>query len=1276
MASRPSLDHLTAFVPGLSRDVTDGISPQAALDRLPDRYFSVYDTPTVARHVDLICSVSREEPYALEARRVAIEGREERALELTIVTVDAPGVLSLLSGILGAGGFDIVEGNVFTLGRETATAPRPRSRQRTRRPAAGISERRIVDRFVGFLAPGTAADQFFGGLTHQLDQVVPLVAIENRPDDARRLVNESVAERIRATPAELRGPAAEGLFPLEVTFDTSSESATAMAITGEDTPFFLYSLSAALNLQHISIESVEIQTREHVITDVLELVGRGGSRIEDAATLDQVRFSVLLTKQFTAFLDKAPDPYSALVRFESLTSEMTRDGGTADIPALLASPDVLAELAQVLGASDFLWEDFIRLQYENLIPMLTRGGGLSSNRATMERAVDVALEAVEGIDERVRVINEFKDREAYLTDLDHILDSSKDFFFLSNRLSDLAEIVVDRVLQTAWDLVASRYGVPRGIANLQTEWAVFGLGKLGGRAIGYASDLELMLVYRDAGTTSGETPVSNAEFFERFFMEATGMIRARREGIFSVDLRLRPYGSGGPQAVSLESFNRYYGREGDAHSYELLALTRLRAIGGDAAFGQEVELLRDQLVYESQSIKLQELQALRQRQAEQKLVGGRLNAKFSPGGLVDLEYGLQMLLVEGGKTNKRLRTQSLHAGLEEFERTGFMDSAEVERLVRAYRFLRTLINGLRMLRGNATDLFLPDAGSLEFAHLARRLGYVSEPEIAAEEQLFIEFEARTASVRAFLEKYLGRGSIPGRPTGNAADLVLSEHLPDELVHEIVERAGLSNIRRARANLSGLAGTGESRDLFAELVILAWQSLRQNIDPDAALNNWERYVQELPDRTTHFRRLLRQPRMLELMLHVFATSSFLSETLIRHPETLGWALDRRMVTRIRTTNDIAEDLRSLGLGTAEPAKRASIIRTQRRREVLRIGTRDVCLHEPLRAITAELSALAEAMIRVDLEAIWSELGATDEEQQRFSLLAFGKQGGRELNYSSDIDLLGIWDDRGATDEERSRAASLYADALQQLRDDLASHTVDGHAYRLDFRLRPYGTAGPLVPTWSAGLRYYSEKSSDWEHQALIKVSPVAGNTELGRAFLLELQPISAARFATADVRGTIGRLREQAVARVGETDDIKDGQGGIRDIEFLVQGLQMVGASAQPSILTGNTLEAIVRLVTAGMLSRGAGDTLTRDYERFRRIEHFLQMQEDRQVHALPTDPTAKARLGRQLDGKGSTLDAFEQDLAARRARTRAAFDHFVLGADEDSESATRTRTGG
>jgi glutamate-ammonia-ligase adenylyltransferase len=781
-----------------------------------------------------------------------------------------------------------------------------------------------------------------------------------------------------------------------------------------------------------------------------------------------------------------------------------------------------------------------------------------------------------------------------------------------------------------------------------------GLGKMGGAALGYASDIELLFVYSDAGSTGGPETLENAEFFARLAREVQRLVHAKREGIFHIDLRLRPYGDAGPLACSLESFCTYYARGGPAHSYEKLALVRLRSAGGDKAIGERIERIRDDMIYAAGSIDLGELRGLRERQAREKTRAETPNAKFSPGALVDMEYTVQILQVMHGAGEKRLRTPKLTQALDELASIGVLQSGEAVELVAAYHFFRRLINGLRMLRGSAHDLFLPAIDSNEYMHLARRSGYTPDREMSPAQKLHLDFETHTAEVRAFVERHFGRGSLPGAPAVNVADLILSDSIPAATRNATLEAKGFRDPARAFVNLRNIAGIGENgespergrRSLFARLAILACDILAQKPDPGMALNNWERFLHELPDPKAHLSGVLSQPMRLEILMSIFATSQFLADALVREPALLDF-IGRSDVLNSRGRN-IAEDLARLRESSADRESWLDSLRGFRRREILLIGARDICLGIPTRTIMEEISALADAVIDAALGRIRAEMNAVGF---RFCVIAFGKLGGRELNYSSDIDLLGLCDAAGG-DDAMVKASTL----MERLRADLSSHTTEGHAYRVDLRLRPYGSSGQLVFSLKSLLSYYEGPAALWELQALLKARPVAGDLGLGGEFLQGVKRLLTAPRNPAVVTSSINRIRREAAHG---TTDVKVGLGGIRDVEFLVQGLQLIHAHENPGLVEANTLAALEILRSCGILPADAVERLSGDYIFLRRVEHFLQIYEDRQIHSLPRDPEQMRALARRMLGSGATAEQFQAKLARRFERVHEEYLKFV-----------------
>jgi glutamate-ammonia-ligase adenylyltransferase len=249
------------------------------------------------------------------------------------------------------------------------------------------------------------------------------------------------------------------------------------------------------------------------------------------------------------------------------------------------------------------------------------------------------------------------------------------------------------------------------------------LGKCGGRELGFASDIEMMFIYAGNGKTTGPQIITTSEFYEKVVQMFVSAIQAKREGIFEVDLQLRPYGKAGSLAVSLEAFQRYFAPEGPAWAYERQALVKLRRVAGDVELGQQVAMLRDEFVYSGAPFDVTAMRAMRERQTRHLVVGGTFNAKHSPGGLVDVEYLVQGLQITHGYSNPDLRLTNTREAMAALADAGILSSEDHVRLRKAHTFLRWLTDALRVVRGNAKDLTVPPDDSEEFAFLARRLRY-------------------------------------------------------------------------------------------------------------------------------------------------------------------------------------------------------------------------------------------------------------------------------------------------------------------------------------------------------------------------------------------------------------------------------------------------------------------------------------------------------------------------------------------------------------------------
>ncbi len=639
---------------------------------------------------------------------------------VTVLGHDCPGELSMICGLLFAYGFDIVAGFVST----------------DMRPRADGARERTPHSFVDIFTVRSAVEvmpEVWQRYEDDLTELV-LMARGGRADEAQGLLAKRVAEALEDAPDTATKPA-----PLEVRFDNDAhDRATVLHIRGDDTMGFLYELSNALTLSGVSIEQVTIRAEEHRAFDTLLITDtHSGGKILDPSRLQELQAAVVLIKHFTHLLPAAPNPKAALLHFRTFLRDLFRRPDWVEQLSSLERPEVLAALAQLLGVSDFLWEDFLRLQYANLFPVLHDIAGLqlARSKSQLADALHAVLDSAASPDERRQQLNEFKDRELFRIDMRHILGHSGGIESFGHEMTDLAEVVVAAAVAFCHAELVDRFGEPMLDDGCECSLAICALGKCGGRELGFASDIELLFVYAADGMTQpertatkqpatiGRESIANASLFSRLVENVCHAIRARSEGIFKIDLRLRPYGRAGSLAVSLDSFRSYFRLDGPAWPYERQSLVKLRPISGDAELGRQLTALRDELVYTGQSVDFAAIRAMRERQLHQLVGATEFNAKLSSGGLVDLEYLVQALQMERGAKHSELRTTNTRETLDALLSVGVLTAADHGRLSDAYNFLRRLIDSLRMVRGDARDLTVPPLPSADFESLARRLGY-------------------------------------------------------------------------------------------------------------------------------------------------------------------------------------------------------------------------------------------------------------------------------------------------------------------------------------------------------------------------------------------------------------------------------------------------------------------------------------------------------------------------------------------------------------------------
>lgn len=701
-----------ADVPPLSAESAAHLHAHVA--RMPTSYAATFSEPEIRLHAALARQLDAQTLVQVHAAPVA-DGR----WRVTIVGYDYFGELSLICGLLFVHGFNIEDGDVFTYEPELAAAGTARTPRggRSGAPRGAPAPRKIVDVFTVTPVANEPRADAWPAYTDDLAQLLRLLH-QGQQAEAQGLLVKQVAARLHGT----TGPQSQ-LYPIDVVLDNSvAERYTVLRISSTDTVGFLYEFTHALALHGIYIARVTVDTIGHRVQDTLYVTNQQGHKVTDPARQHALRAATVLVKHFVHLLPRSPDPEAALLSFRALLGQLfSRPNWPAELVSL-ENPDVLHALAHLLGVSEFLWNDFLRMQYANLFPVVRDVAALAVAHDAAHLQADLHAQLATADDPRA-VLNAFKDREMFRIDMRYILGLIGEFGQFAAELSDLADVVVAAAFHLCWQTLQAQFGEPRLADGTPAAMSVCALGKAGGRELGFASDIELMFIYAGGGQTRGPQVISNADFYERLVQEFLRTIQARREGIFEIDLRLRPYGQAGALAVALNAFTRYFAPGGPAWAYERQALIRLRPLAGDTALGDHIVALRDAYVYTGEPFDVAAMRAMRERQLRHLVTAGTFNAKFSPGGSVDIEYLVQGLQITHGRAIPTLRQTNTAAAMAALHTAGILSLEDYLSLVAAHVFIRRLVNALRMVRGNTRDLTVPAADSEEFIFLARRLGY-------------------------------------------------------------------------------------------------------------------------------------------------------------------------------------------------------------------------------------------------------------------------------------------------------------------------------------------------------------------------------------------------------------------------------------------------------------------------------------------------------------------------------------------------------------------------
>ncbi len=961
--------------------------------------------------------------------------------------------------------------------------------------------------------------------------------------------------------------------------------------------------------------------------------------------------------ELLADIGAAADPDTALLLLVRILEAADDAQWHRLVSAMQADAEMRRRLIDVIGMSEALgeflvrhpgeWEVLVDAEALAVAPSVRhmRDGLLLAVGAQPGDPTPVASSAAEPVLDELRVAY----RRSLLGIAARDLSGLASMDTVALWLSDLADAVLEAALAIA------RADV--GVISETCRFAVIGMGKCGARELNYVSDVDVIFV---ADTADG---AEDSDTIRVATALATGLMRAcnatTAEGtIWEVDPNLRPEGKQGALVRTIASHVGYYERW--AKTWEFQALLKARPVAGDVALGAQYVDAVSPFVWSAADHPtfVEDVQTMRRRvEGHVPTRVAERELKLGPGGLRDVEFSVQLLQLVHGRSDVMLRSPTTMVALEALATWGYVGRDDAATLADAYRFLRTLEHRIQLHRLRRTHTMPEDENDLR--RLGRSLGYRQDPV----GELVSTWRRHAREVRRLHEKLFYRPLLQAVARLDAGEARLSPEAAEERLLAL----GYSDPQNALRHLEALT-SGVSRRAAIQRtllpVMLGW--FADAPDPDSGLLGFRR-VSDALGATHWYLRLLRdESAAAERLARLLATSHYATDLLLRAPDSVGM-LANAADLRPRPRETLLAEVLSVVDRHEEPEGAVAAIRSIRRRELFRIATAEL-LHvadpeQAGEALTDVAIAAVEGALRVARESV------DPDSSVEFAVIGMGRFGGQELGFGSDIDVMFVYDAiPGVDDEVAARAAAAIAEELRRL---LMAPSGDP-PLDIDADLRPEGKQGPLVRSLGSYAAYYERWSSTWEAQALLRATFVAGDNDLGGRFLALVDPLRWSGALTqaelTEVRRLKARMESERLPRGADPAlHTKLGRGGLSDVEWVVQLMQMQHADAVPALRTTRTLDALEAARQANLIVDHDALELASAWRMATAIRNGVMLVRGRASDMVPVDVldlrAVAFVLGYPVDQSGRMLDDYRR--ITRRARH--VFERLFYGDEGESE---------
>ena len=916
--------------------------------------------------------------------------------------------------------------------------------------------------------------------------------------------------------------------------------------------------------------------------------------------------------------------------------------GTPDAAArLTADARFLAQLLRVWEASNYVCQACC--QRPTLLLELYDSGDLERRYAAGELADKLTARLAEVSDEttlqnRLRQFRRYQMCRIIWRDLANQAELDETL----GDLSDLADACIIQATDLLYQWACGEFGTPRDVKGNPQRLVVLGMGKLGAHELNLSSDIDLIFAFARQGQTDGRRPLHNEQFFTRLCQRLIKALNTvNHDGfVFRVDTRLRPFGDSGPLAICFDAMEVYY--ESQAREWERYAMIKARVITAAPEDRQElVEMLRpfvyrrylDYGAFES----LRNMKALITKELYKK--GMDANIKLGMGGIREIEFiGQAFQLIRGGR-EPELQIRPILQVLQVIGDKGHLPEFAVKELTGAYHFLRRVENRLQAWDDKQTHL-LPTGGAGRL-RLARSMGYDSWAAFST------ELERLRHKVQGHFDRVFAAPQTDDEQPG-VFDALWNEELDSEAALEALRTAGYRHPEQALEQLHKLHDsytyrrlTQHGRQRLAQLMPHLIQVAAAIDNADQTLERLLLLIEAIAKRTAYLALLIESPVALSQLVKLSSASSWIADRLTRFPILLDELMDPRSLYAPLLHVEMREELHHI-LAKVDPddlEEQMERLRQFTNSNRLRVAAADITGHIPLMVVSDYLTAIAEVVTEQVMQQAWHDMAAkygrpTDIEGggSGFIVVGYGKMGGIELGYSSDLDIVFLnncHNPNGMTDGDTPSAnETFYARMGRRMIHIFTTRTPSGILYETDMRLRPNGNSGMLVSTLDAFEHYQQESAWTWEHQALIRARVVAGDpiakTRFERIRQAQLCRPRDAKQLLENVLEMREKMRQSLLKEQEGCFDIKQGHGGIVDIEFMVQYAVLKWAHDYPDIIEWtDNIRLLESLSKHQLLSGEQADDLASAYRAFRAVYHRNALQEEGSL--MPDEQLQKAR---------------------------------------------------